>query len=63
MSTDANNLLNAFDSLGPAEQRVVAAEILRRSYGTGELSEQTFDELAAEVFHGYDAEESSRGES
>lgn len=63
MSTGANNLLSAFDSLEPAEQRAVAAEILRRSYGIGELSDATFDELAAEVFHGYDAEESSRGES
>lgn len=63
MSTDAHNLLNAFDSLEPAEQRVVAAEILRRSCGTDELSDETFDELAAEIFHGYDTEESSRGES
>lgn len=63
MSTDANNLLSAFDSLEPAEQRIVAAEILRRSCGTDELSDETFDELAAEVFHGYDAEESARGES
>ena len=63
MSTDAHNLLNAFDALDPAEQQRVAVEILRRSAATDELTSETFDELAAEVFQNYDAEESSGAES
>jgi hypothetical protein len=63
MSTDANNLLNAFDSLQPAEQQFVAVEILRRSIVTDELTTDTLDGLAAEVFQRYDAEESQGAES
>jgi hypothetical protein len=63
MTTTAHNLLNAFDALDPAEQHRVAAEILRRSAAVGELADEAFDELAAEVFRGYDAEESSVGKS
>jgi hypothetical protein len=63
MSTDAHNLLNAFDSLEPAEQQYVAVEILRRSVSMDELTNETFDGLAAEVFQHYDAEESSGAES
>ena len=55
--------LNAFEALDPAEQHRVAVEILRSSVGTDELTSETFDELAAEVFQGYDAEESSGAES
>jgi hypothetical protein len=58
MSTDANNLLSAFDSLNPAEQQLVAAEILRRTAGSDELAGETLEGLAAEVFQIYDAEES-----
>ena len=35
--------------LAPAEQQQVAAEILRRTAGTGELPEAALDELAAEA--------------
>lgn len=63
MSTDAHNLLNAFDSLEPAEQQYVAVEILRRSVAVDELTDDIFDGLAAEVFQRYDAEESSGAES
>lgn len=63
MSTDAHNLLNAFDSLQPAEQQLVAVEILRRSVATDDLANDTLDGLAAEVFQRYDAEESSGAES
>jgi hypothetical protein len=38
-------------------------EILRRSTDTGELGDDTFEELAAEVFRGYDAEESGGAKS
>ncbi|HEX3599935.1 MAG TPA: hypothetical protein VHU84_07315 [Lacipirellulaceae bacterium] len=63
MSTDAHNLLNAFDSLAPAEQQLVAAEILRRSVSSAELASETFDQLAREIFQQYDAEESGGAES
>lgn len=63
MSTDASNILNAFDSLLPSDQMIVAAEILRRSVGDKELQADTFEELAAEVFHTYDAEEDDNAKS
>jgi hypothetical protein len=55
--------LNAFDALEPTEQQSVAAEILRRSVAEDELTNETFDMLAAEVFRSYDAEESSGANS
>jgi hypothetical protein len=63
MSTDANNLLSAFDSLDPAEQQLVAAEILRRTVVSDELAGATLEGLAAEVFQLYDAEESGGAKS
>jgi hypothetical protein len=63
MSTDTNNLLHAFDALAPAEQQLVAIEILRRSVSLDEIADDTFDGLASEVFQRYDAEESSSGGS
>jgi hypothetical protein len=57
MTAAARDVLAAFDALSPAEQHQVAAEILRRSGGGDELSEATLDELAAELFRGYDAED------
>lgn len=62
MTTAARDLLTAFDALSPADQQQVAAEILRRSAGTGDLPEAAFDELAAELFRGYDAEEAARAD-
>ena len=60
MTTSAQKLLAAFDALPPAEQRQVAAEILRRTAVAEDLPEAAFDELAAELFRGYDAEEAAR---
>jgi hypothetical protein len=62
MTADAYNLLNAFDALEPAEQQLVAVEILRRSAATDELANESFDQLASEVFRSYEAEERSVGE-
>jgi hypothetical protein len=62
MTTTARNVLAAFDALSPAEQHQVAAEILRRTAGIGELTEEGLHELAAERFRGYDAEEAARAE-
>jgi len=63
MSSDAQNLLSAFAALPQAEQHLVAAEILRRSISANELTDQTFDSLAAEVFQVYEAEESRGAQS
>jgi hypothetical protein len=62
MTAAANNVLAAFNALAPEEQQQVAVEILRRSTATSELSDEAFDELAAEVFRSYDAEESTGAE-
>jgi hypothetical protein len=59
MTQAGYNLLNAFDALEPKEQQSVALEILRRTASADELSVEAFDELAAAVFQGYDAEEAS----
>jgi hypothetical protein len=59
MTARARGLLTAFDALDPADKQQVAAEILRRSAGVDELPDEAFDELAAEVFRGYDSEEAS----
>jgi hypothetical protein len=59
MTLAARNLLTAFESLDPAEQQQVAVEILRRSTAADELADHTFDELAADVFQSYDAEDSN----
>jgi hypothetical protein len=63
MSTEARNLLTAFDSLAPDEQQIVAAEILRRSAGTADLTDETFDGLAIELFQDYDTEEAEGARS
>ena len=63
MSTTAREVLAAFDSLPPPEQQQVAAEILRRTAGAGDLPEAALHELAAELFRSYDAEEAARADS
>jgi hypothetical protein len=63
MTLAAQNILVAFDALDAEEQQRVAVEILRRSAGVEDLPDETFDELAADVFHVYDAEESTGGDS
>jgi hypothetical protein len=62
MSTTARELLSAFEALSPADQHQVTAEILRRSAGADDLPDTAFDELAAELFRGYDAEEAARAQ-
>jgi hypothetical protein len=57
MTATAENLLAAFDTLSADEQQQVAVEILRRTAGTEDLPEAAFDELAAELFRAYAAEE------
>jgi hypothetical protein len=61
MTTAARDVLKAFEALAPAEQQQVAAEILRRTAPEGDLPEAALDELAAELFRGYEAEEAARG--
>jgi hypothetical protein len=58
----AQELLAAFDALPPAEKKQVTAEILRRSCSEGDLPESALDELAAELFRSYDAEEAARAD-
>ncbi len=57
MTATARSLLAAFDTLPPNEQQQVAAAILRRAAAAGVLPEAALDELADELFCGYDAEE------
>jgi hypothetical protein len=62
MTTAAREVLAAFEALPPAEQREVVAEILRRNTEYGDLPEAALDELAAELFRTYDAEEAARAD-
>jgi hypothetical protein len=59
MTVTARKLLAAFDALPPNEQQQVAAKILRRTSADDDLPEAAFDELAAELFRGYGAEEAA----
>jgi hypothetical protein len=61
MTATAHELLAAFESLEPEDKQEVAAEILRRSAGTGDLSGEAFDELAADLFQNYEVEETASG--
>jgi hypothetical protein len=63
MTATARKLLADFDALSPDDQQQVAAEILRRTAKASDLSEAALDELAAELFRGYDAEEAGRAQS
>jgi len=60
VTTRAHNIIASFEALEPVEKQQVAAEILRRSAGVDELTGETFDELAAELFQSYDDEEAAR---
>jgi hypothetical protein len=60
MTTPARKLLADFDALPPDDQQRVAVEILRRTADAGDLPEMALDELAAELFRSYDAEEAAR---
>ena len=60
MTTTARKLLADFDALPLDDQQQVAVEILRRTADAGNLPEMAPDELAAELFRAYDAEEAAR---
>jgi len=57
MTPTARELLTTFDALSADEQQQVAVEILRRSAPADDIPEAALEQLAAELFRGYDAEE------
>ncbi|MCY2988969.1 MAG: hypothetical protein NTY19_14025 [Planctomycetota bacterium] len=59
MTDSVRELLLTFDTLAPADQQDVAAEILRRAVPSDDLSEDALHGLADELFRGYDAEEAA----
>jgi hypothetical protein len=61
MSDSVRDLLQVFDALPPSEQHEMAAEILRRCIPRNGIPDTALDELAAELFRGYDAEEDGGG--
>jgi len=63
MTATARDVVTAFEALSPAEQQQVAAEILRRAAPADDLSAAGLEELAAELFRSYDAEEAARADS
>lgn len=63
MTKAAQVLLNAFVALPATEQHEVAVAILRQATSREDLSEFAFNEIADELFRGYDAEEAAHGES
>jgi hypothetical protein len=60
MTETVRDLLRTFDALSPVEQHEMTTEILRRCTPDEGLPEAALDELAAELFRSYDAEESAR---
>jgi len=62
MTTAVRDLLATFDTLSPDDRQQAAAEILRRTAATHDLPETALDELAAELFRSYDAEEAARAD-
>ncbi len=60
MSETMRELLQAFDALPPLEQKEMAGEILRRCTVDESLPDAALDELAADLFRSYDAEEDAR---
>jgi len=63
MTRTAREVIKAFETLSPDEQRQVAIEIVRQSAGLGSIPDEAFDELAADLFRSYDAEEAGRADS
>ena len=59
MSTAAQDLLKAFDALPATAQHEVAVAILRRTASVDDIPDAAFDELAAELFRSYDADEAA----
>ena len=60
MTETMRDLLQAFDALPPTEQKQMAAEILRRCSPDESLPDTALDELTADLFRSYDAEEDAR---
>ncbi|HTU17815.1 MAG TPA: CRISPR-associated endonuclease Cas2 [Gemmataceae bacterium] len=62
MTTAVQQLLNAFDNLPETDKHEAVAEILRRVSASveGDVPESALNELAAELFRSYDAEEDAR---
>jgi hypothetical protein len=63
MTAAVQHFLNAFDSLSEADKHEVAVEILRRWLPDGDVPDAALDELAAELFRSYDAEEDAHAAS
>ena len=60
MCETARELLREFDALPPSEQHLVAVEeISRRCTSDQGLSDAALEELAADLFRSYDAEEAA----
>jgi hypothetical protein len=62
MTKAAQDILNAFVALLPADQHEVAVAIFRQSAPQADFSESAFDELAGELFRNYDAQKAADGE-
>lgn len=58
MTESMRDILRAIDALSPAEKQQLEAEILHRWVPDEGMRDEALDELAAELFRGYDAEES-----
>jgi hypothetical protein len=63
MTPAVQQFFNAFDSLSEADKHEAAVEILRRWLPDGDVPDAALDELAAELFRSYDAEEDARAAS
>jgi hypothetical protein len=63
MSTDSQNILTVFSSLPESEQRLVAAEILRRAsrWDSDPLSDDDLARVADDLFIELDREEEGHG--
>ena len=62
MIATAQELLAAFEALPTCEKKQVTDELLRRSWDDGDLPETSLNEIAAELFRSYDAQETSRAD-
>ena len=63
MGSMAKELLETFEKLEPAERQEVAAEILRRAAGSGDLEMGAYGEIARDLFEMYEKEESDGGKN
>ena len=59
MTATARQVLAAYEALDPVDKQQVLVEVLRRTPADGPLSDQNLDDLAAELFQGYDSEEAA----